>query len=85
MFYYIPSAPNKNYRFYNKTTKDCEPKAICPKIFTVFYNSTTNKCVDMSTGDEVPSVNATPYDGKDAFEVEFVCINGKVGMYKGRK
>lgn len=83
MFYYVPTAPYKNYRFYNYTSKDCEPQVICPKIFTVFYNSTTNKCTDMSTGDNVPGVNATPYSGKDTYEVQFDCIHGHVGIYKG--
>ena len=39
----------------------------------------------MSTGDNVLGVNSTPYAGTDTYEVEFVCINGKVGIYKGRK
>ena len=39
----------------------------------------------MSTGDTVPGVDATPYKGNDTYEVEFVCINGHVGVYKGRK
>jgi hypothetical protein len=39
----------------------------------------------MSTGDEVAGVNARPYAGNDTYEVEFVCIHGKVGVYKGRK
>jgi hypothetical protein len=69
MFYYIPDAPYRNYRFYNKTTKDCEPRVICPKIFTVKYNSTGNSCYDMSTGDIVAGVNATPYAGNDTYEV----------------
>lgn len=67
MYYYIPDAPNKNYRYYNRTSKDCEPQAICPTIFTVQYNSKLNKCVDISTGEIIPSVDAKPYKGNDTF------------------
>lgn len=69
MYYYIPDAPYKNYRYYNKTSKDCEPKVICPQIFTVQYDSILNRCVDKSTGDVVKGIDAKSPVVDDSYPV----------------
>lgn len=81
---YVPSLPYKNAQTYNPTTRLCEPKIFCPRIYGIVYETGTGKCKDILEGTYVPGVDAPVPTYKNASKVIVICQHGIVKPFNGK-
>ena len=79
IFNYNPNFLYNNARYFNTSTRLCQPMPICDLTIYIVYNSTTNTCFNLYYGTPEPSKSASlPSDYLTWPTYTFVCTHGKL-------